>query len=279
MGSRMLNEILSLTEEQKAQIKEIMQAHRKDFREHHKKGRGKKDCEGLHEKRKALHDQIHDEIMAILDPEQQAVLKSIREQFDRGEVPTEIIDHRIKRLTEELALTPEQQEQIKAIMAENGKKLLAKRGDCKGHRKGRRHGMKMKKGADGAIMAVLTEEQKQAFQALLKERREHMKEHMEHRKEHRMERRLDHLTKALDLSGEQQEQLKQILEGSREEMMNAFKGAEDKDARHEAMKAYHEELEKQIKAILTAEQQAKFDELKEKRKEQHCKHGPKVHKS
>lgn len=75
--------------------------------------------------------------------------------------------------------------------------------------------------------------------------------------EHRSEKRLDHLKKKLNLTDEQQKKIQSIQESKREK----------KKAIHEQMKALHDETQAEIRAVLTPEQQAKFDEMKANRKE------------
>ena len=65
------------------------------------------------------------------------------------------------------------------------------------------------------------------------------------------------LTNKLDLTTQQQEQVKQIFEAKRPQM----------EALHEQMKALREETDSEIKAILSKDQLEKFEKMQEKRQE------------
>ncbi len=65
------------------------------------------------------------------------------------------------------------------------------------------------------------------------------------------------LTNKLDLTTEQQAQVKQIFEAKRPQM----------EALHQQMKALRDETDTEIKAILTTDQLKKFEEMQAKRKE------------
>lgn len=76
------------------------------------------------------------------------------------------------------------------------------------------------------------------------------------------ERMMHHMTKSLDLTDTQQEQVKAIFESKKPEM----------EALHEQMKALRESTNTEIKAILNDEQKAKFEEQLERREEKRQKH-------
>jgi len=98
--------------------------------------------------------------------------------------------------------------------------------------------------------ALLTDEQKEKLEA-----------HMEKAVKEQEERQLKRLTRVLDLTEEQQQQLKNIFEekpkpGSKEKMLPFKKGNIKK------LKGKREELDKKIEAILTPEQIEKFQNFR-----------------
>lgn len=81
------------------------------------------------------------------------------------------------------------------------------------------------------------------------------------RRHHKRGDRMEHLTKALDLTPEQQAKIKPILEQAKPQL---------KAARQESMekvKAIRENMQAQIRPILTPAQQQKFDAVKKARED------------
>jgi Spy/CpxP family protein refolding chaperone len=91
--------------------------------------------------------------------------------------------------------------------------------------------------------------------------------------EQQAERRAQYLAKELNLSADQQARLQPILLAQRQEMMS-FRdktGAGTRGSRQgmgQQLKASQAKYEEQIRAVLTPEQFAKFDEMKDDRREQ-----------
>jgi hypothetical protein len=81
------------------------------------------------------------------------------------------------------------------------------------------------------------------------------------------ERMLAHLTEDLDLSEEQVELVRPILENQHEMMQEVFEDESlrgDRAAMHEQMEAIREETELQLESVLTEEQMEQFRELPHK---------------
>lgn len=80
--------------------------------------------------------------------------------------------------------------------------------------------------------------------------------------------RFERMAKQLELSEEQRTVIKQILKESREEM-NQIKGTSDElsDDQRTRLKELRKATDDQIKAVLSKEQAAKFDELKSRRRD------------
>jgi Spy/CpxP family protein refolding chaperone len=120
--------VLNLTDEQKAQIREITRSHRKPCFGMREKWRTNEiSWEDIQAKRDSIRQVIFEKIFQILTPEQQATVQEIQEQLANGEYPTAVIEKRVEYLTAELGLSESQQNQISVWMAEYGAQILAAR--------------------------------------------------------------------------------------------------------------------------------------------------------
>lgn len=114
----------------------------------------------------------------------------------------------------------------------------------------------LRRGGKDEVAAVLTDAQKAEFRQM----RERRGDRMEKRAEG-----FERMAEKLDLSAAQKQKIRQIMEDSREERA-AILEANDGDraeARPE-LKAHREKTRKEVRAVLTAEQQKKFDAMKAK---------------
>ncbi|HEX5316256.1 MAG TPA: periplasmic heavy metal sensor [Candidatus Kapabacteria bacterium] len=97
---------------------------------------------------------------------------------------------------------------------------------------------------------------------------------------HSPEKRIEHMKKALNLSDAQAAQIKTVfkehqpeMKADRDAMKAAAKGSDAKKAAFEKMRADREALKAQITPILTADQQAKWDQMMAKHEHWHDKKG------
>jgi hypothetical protein len=126
----------------------------------------------------------------------------------------------------------------------------------------------MSKEADQQLQSILNPEQQSAYEQIKAQRREQRKQHFQERRKQRMERRKDRLTAALDLSAEQQQQLKQIFENNLPNITEGAKG--DRQARREAMKEHFTKIDARIREILNPQQLEKYEALRsEKERNRH----------
>jgi len=83
-----------------------------------------------------------------------------------------------------------------------------------------------------------------------------------------VEERVQHLTKALNLTTDQQAKVKSILEDQKSQMtalkQNTSMSQEDRRAKFQAI---HQDAQQKIQAVLTDEQKAKFEQLQARHKE------------
>jgi protein CpxP len=79
---------------------------------------------------------------------------------------------------------------------------------------------------------------------------------------------LQHLTKALDLTGDQQAQLKPILENAQQQMMQVHQDQSlSQQDRHTKMQSIHEDTKSKIEAVLNDTQKPKFEAMQAKAQE------------
>lgn len=173
--------VLDLTDEQKAQIKEIGDKYRQAMFDLHRQGRDGGDWQELRAKHRELREQRFEEIKAVLTEEQLAVLAEIEAQIEAGTFPAIVIEKRVAMLTEKLNLTEEQQQQIKDLMSVYGDQLLAIRQNAENFRDAQEAGKILLKEYRDAFKELLTEEQL----ALFKEMRSEFRSHHKHRHQHR----------------------------------------------------------------------------------------------
>lgn len=160
--------------------------------------------------------------------------------------------HPMRRMFQELDLSDAQREQIRGIMRD----ARGQRGEGRGE---------ARRQVRERIQAVLTPAQRQRAQEL---RAEHARE--------RIDRRVEHMTERLSLSERQQQQVRGILRhaaGQRRALME--QGQNDPASARDAMRGLHEQTTAQIRSVLNSEQQATFDEMRERRERRgHGRRGP-----
>jgi Spy/CpxP family protein refolding chaperone len=87
------------------------------------------------------------------------------------------------------------------------------------------------------------------------------------------EEQLAHMTKELNLTSEQQTQIKPLLDGRREQMMQVHQDQSmSRDDKMAKMKTLDDDTHAKIAAVLNDQQKAKFQQMAEKR-EQHWNNG------
>ena len=85
--------------------------------------------------------------------------------------------------------------------------------------------------------------------------------------------RLNHLTKALNLSSDQQTQIKPILENEQQQAMQIHQDQSlAQPDRHSKMQALHQDTNTKIEAVLNDTQKQKFEEMQAKMKQHAHEH-------
>lgn len=174
------------------------------------------------------------------------------------------IDKRVEKMTEHLQLDEAQAAKIRGILESTKADMKALR-DAEGDRASKKEQFKLiRESTKAEIDAVLTPEQ-------LTKAEEFRAEHKQKRKRKHM-RRGDRMGKKiaqeLDLTDAQRVEVREISKTAREDIrtivQDDFDG--DRKAAKSAVQARRAKMVEDIKATLTPEQAAKFDELKSKRK-------------
>jgi len=267
--------LLNLTDEQKAQIKEIMHSKREQFKPHRAQSTENPSFEERKAKRKEAHESIKNEIYAVLTPEQQAKLDQLRSQLENGEAPKELINLHIERLNTKLSLSEDQKNQIKAL--DTWEKLLIKHKPQENRREFFMQKKEIHEQHAVQISNILTPEQKEVFLEMQTERKAKIKNHGRRFRGARSHNRLEKLATELDLNESQKEQIEGIFEKVHSEIrgnLNGKRNGRNREELRQSMRNDMKEIKEQIQSILTPEQIKKFDELKAQRKERMQDHFP-----
>ncbi len=265
-GGHGLMAVLELSEQQQQQVQEILQKSREDrphARRHRQSGGAKEEMRAA---RKAHHEQVYNQVLEILTPEQRQKAEALKTQLDNGEVPQELVDYHIAQLTEKLNLTAEQQEEVRELGT--AAKMLALRDDDGDRRKLMQKRRDVREETHAKMIEILTPEQQEAFKEMIASHGKRAGKHGRRFGAHNIDRRLEHLTTELQLSEAQAAQIKEVFEAFQAEMEPTFGDRGRGHRRGEFREQMHEKrdsLHEQIKSILTDEQVAKFEELIKKR--------------
>ena len=83
-----------------------------------------------------------------------------------------------------------------------------------------------------------------------------------------VDERVQHMTKALNLSADQQTKVKSILESQRDQMMSLKQNTSmSQDDRRAKFQQIHQDTQQKIRDVLNDNQKAKFDQMAERRQE------------
>ncbi len=267
--------LLNLTDEQKVQIKEIMQTKRELFKANGGQFKERPSFKERNSKRKEVHESIKNKIYTVLTPEQQAKLDQLKSQFENGTVPEELINLQIERLDKKLSLSEEQKNQIRAL--DTWDKPLRKHELQENRREFFMQKKEIQEQRAEQISNILTPEQKEVFLEMKTERKEKMKKHRRRIRGARSHNRIEKLARELDLNESQKEQIEEIFAKVYSEIRGELNGKRNGRNREELRQAMHnnmKEIHEQIQSTLTPEQMKKFEELKTQRKERMQKHFP-----
>lgn len=85
---------------------------------------------------------------------------------------------------------------------------------------------------------------------------------------------LKHMTKQLDLSADQQSQIKPILESRQQQMQQLWQDqSTSRDERHQKMQAIQQDSNEKIEAVLNDTQKQKYQSMQERMQQRRMRHG------
>ena len=254
--------VLNVTEEQKTQIHDLIKAKMEEMRPK-ERPQQRPSKEERQAKREEMRKAIEQEILKVLTPEQQSKFTLLKTQLENGKMPVELIDYRIAKLDEKLNLTDEQKNQLKAL--DTWDKLVQARNARRENPDEARGKMKdVFQEHEQQILSILTPDQKVIFEQMKAERRKNAKGKMQRFRQRHAEQRFQHLVEALHLDESQQAKLQEIFTSLKQDRPDNFQDLSPEE-RHQLMQQRMDELDAQIKSILTPEQIELFEALKAER--------------
>lgn len=250
-----LNERLHLTPGQQGQIKPILE---NEF----DKMKSIQDDSSLSEEQKqeelkTLQQDTDQQIKGLLTPDQIAQL----EQMHQGDFACGPLEgpKEFDRLVGALHLTPSQQDEIKPILVDEFEKMKSIQDDTSLSPEQKHQELEaLQQDTEQQIKGILTTDQ------VAQIGRTHIVEQGQGAPPGPPdpENILERLTQMLDLTSSQQEEIKSILEGQFTKINTVREDTSlSQDDRHQQMQALYQDLQKQIEAVLTSDQAAKFAQM------------------
>jgi len=228
--------VLSLTDDQKKQLQEIMKDHRKESRL-----------------------ELFEKVAPILDAEQTKILQGIKSDLENDKMPRSVIENRVTHLKTKLDLNSKQKEQLINTFSEFGDKIIALR-DGNMERSEIREDMKIQLNElHNKLESILSPEQMEKFERMNKGRRERFGRKLGHRDHREMHQ---NVLDKLELSPDQEFKIEEIKQESRNSFKQKIQNIDDREERRIAMKEHREEVASQIEIVLTDDQKMKFEEMR-----------------
>lgn len=165
----------------------------------------------------------------------------------------------------QLNLSEDQQNQIKFFLDDQRAQMETLRADGSLTRDQRREqAQQIQEAMRANIQSILSVEQQMQAEQLQRHEAEHMLERRQHEAEHMLER----LSQRLELNAAQQE----TIEAYQQNHFDALRALRDdttltREQKREQVAALRQQIEDNIRATLTPEQQAEFDALRQQRGE------------
>ena len=173
-------QVLDLSEEQIAQIREIVSSYRGQFGRCQERWQSGQSWEDIRAAREAARDSMFAEILTVLTPEQRAIIEEIQNQLDQGIYPEILVEKRVEFFTELLSLTADQQNIFSAMFAQFGQDMLEARDNAANRRELHETLRALFEELDTQIAAVLNADQLEVYNAWKAERERHRPHHRPH---------------------------------------------------------------------------------------------------
>ena len=174
----------------------------------------------------------------------------------------------LKHIAQKLNLTQQQQDQLKPVFEKQHQQMLAIRNDASLSQDQKKEKIQaLHQDTQAQIKGVLTPEQQTQWAQMKAQGKQHM---AGHRKE--MGARL---AQKLNLSAQQQEQLKPVFQKQHEQARAIWQdNSLTQDQKKEKMQALHQETQAQLNSILTPEQQQQMQQMRQNFREHHHGQAP-----
>ncbi len=185
------------------------------------------------------------------------------------------LDKRMEKLTKELTLSDAQAKQVRAIFANAQTERMDIRARHSDDRKAAKPELKeLRERTQNDLEQVLTSDQYAKLETMRAERKAKKQEHRKNRHAERATRRLEKLEKELGLSEKQVEQIKAIHADRKLKARAIIEDAGSREAAKPELKELRKATHQEIRGLLDATQQKKFDAMKkEHRQRRKNKHG------
>ena len=170
------------------------------------------------------------------------------------------LDKRMEKLTKKLALNDAQAKQVRVILSTEQTERMDIKSRHQGDREAAKPEMKeLRERTQVELAKVLSQDQIDTMKQMKKRH---------HKRGKHKRNRLQHMEKELNLTPEQSTQIKAIHKARKAQAHQLIEAAGgDREAAKPELKKLRQESMQEVRAILTPEQQTKFDALKEKRKD------------
>jgi Spy/CpxP family protein refolding chaperone len=239
-GFKEIGSVLDLNDEQRKELKKVMKSHRRESR-----------------------NELIDKVAPILNSDQQAKLQEIKSDLNQDKMPRILIANRIDRLNERLNLSAGQKDQLTSIFNEFGDKVI-QLGNNELERDQLRESMQeYRDELQAQLETVLAPEQMDELRDMHREKRGKFGRRIGYKNQNQ---RLQKALSKLDLSPEQEIEIKSIVDESRQAVQQKMQKITDEDERRELMREHRQNTANEIEAVLTPEQKEKFDAMKKELK-------------
>lgn len=177
--------------------------------------------------------------------------------FAQNRDAQQMINKKVDHMAKELNLTQEQRDEVYAIHMKYADRMEATRASKEGRAAKQEDRLALRKAINKDLSQVLTADQMKQVESFRKNKRAHAHKKFDGKGKH-----MEHMTKALDLTEEQQKALRKVHKRHMEKV-KAVRVMDisdaDKKARKKELKA---EMRKSYKNILTKEQFKKFKAMR-----------------
>lgn len=247
---------LDLTPEQKEKISALMKEHQtavQALMEEHKKGNISR--EELQAKLKALDEKFEEGLKKILTPEQFEVWKKEHDRIKQmGGIPYPLVLP-LEHLAKALSLSPEQVEKAKKIINQAMHDMRQAISRINDRHQLHRAIEEILQRTNRQFMSILSREQAQMYEQIKQKMRPPMPPYP-------LPIPLEQLARTLQLTPEQIQQAKEIVEKGQQDIRSAMENIKEKDKLQAALQEILKWADGEFTKLLTKEQAEKYHQMK-----------------